>query len=689
MSARLLFRVDPVPGESPRGYLCRTAHEHRYSGPNALAEIAGLWVSGSVAGLDHDSAINPLAYALRLEPEEWRLMCYHHVKQRSRFKQRSFCGETISADDLNYRRPRLCPACVREGPIWWAVWDLGLVVACPRHRCLLINQCPACKRQIAWERPAVHKCRCGFELRKSTPEPADPDLVAINAILFRAAKSTLAETAPINVAGFCFPQELLQLKLGALLRFILFIGSIKEGNILRRKQRPFRATDLAGSIAICRGAAALLRNWPRQLLEVLRRMIPQSASPAALNFSDVFGNFYRHLFHVLPRREFGFLHNAFERFVIEDWNGLIRGQHRYFSTAVRQNAHWIAVNQAEKIAGTTGERILELVQQNQLESTVVKVRRGEGSTECWIRRESLSRWVSVRDAELARYMSRSEAIRELGLTMATLVRVAAAGTIRYVEGPEQNFPARCFFFLREDVTKIKYAFEKHAVRAIEYSRPGELIALRHAMKNYLGHGSALAAVISAVVDEKLAPAGYTDQFRGVTGYLFVARDLRRYRPVPSVKVTPEGFINYGEAAAMMAVNVRNIRGLTRAGLIHDAMEYQLGLSKLLSAAEVEHFALGYVALSALARQANISTVSLTRYLMESGTPLLSIPLWDKGAGHAYFLRKDIAAQIQIPSRRLLVENAQQRTIADRKKRWADYRLAQETATGKAMRRQLR
>ena len=128
MSGRLLFRVDPVAGESPRGYLCRTAHDHGYGSPNALAQIAGLWVSGTgrVTGLDQEAAIKQLSYTLRLEPEEWRSMCYHHVKGRNRFKQRSFYGEAISADDLNYRKPRLCTACLRERPIWWAVWISGL-----------------------------------------------------------------------------------------------------------------------------------------------------------------------------------------------------------------------------------------------------------------------------------------------------------------------------------------------------------------------------------------------------------------------------------------------------------------------------------------------------------------------------------------------------------------------------------
>ncbi len=46
---------------------------------------------------------------------------------------------------------------------------------------------------------------------------------------------------------------------------------------------------------------------------------PDPHNPATLNFSEIFGNFYRHLFRVLPRREFGFLHDVFERFVIEEW----------------------------------------------------------------------------------------------------------------------------------------------------------------------------------------------------------------------------------------------------------------------------------------------------------------------------------------------------------------------------------
>jgi hypothetical protein len=683
--ARLLFRVDPLPRESPRGYLCRVAEAHGYCGPLSLAQIAGLPTSA----LERDDSVKQIAHVLRLEPEEWQAMHYRHIGGRNRFDQRSFYGQRISVDDLNYERPRICPRCLREAPIWWAVWDLGLVTACPIHRCHLVNQCPDCKRRLAWQRPSVHKCRCGLDLRNLTAEAATSDLVAINAAIYKAAGFPPGEGAELDLVDRGFPPEMLRLSLGALLRLALFIGSIREKDKLRRKQRPFTATDLAVATEIDRGGDAVLREWPRPLREVLRNMLPPEVTdPASLNFSKIFGNFYRHLFRVLPRSEFGFLHDVFESFVIEDWKGLIRGQHRYFSPAVLRNSHWMTAYEAERTAHTTGGRILDLVNQGQVDGMFLTVRRSGCRTECWIRRESLNHWIAARDTELARFMPRPDAIRTLGLKHATISRVAAAGAMRYVEGPERNFPS-CFSFLREDIMGIKHAFEKHAVPLKEYSRPDELIALRHAMKNYLGCDSGLAAVIRAVVDGSLVPVGYTNRFRGITGYLFLSKDLRKYRPVPEVKVRSEVFLNFREAAFMLGIRSSVIRGLVAQGLLIVASGYRNGFSKLVPEKEVQRFAGQYVATSVLAKRFRLNSGSLARHLKESGTPLLAIPIPDGGREHAFFLRKDVAAQIQLPSRRMLREEAERRIKDARKKKWAEYRLARETSSDKPMRRQRR
>jgi hypothetical protein len=280
-------------------------------------------------------------------------------------------------------------------------------------------------------------------------------------------------------------------------------------------------------------------------------------------------------------------------------------------------------------------------------------------------------------------MSRPDAERALGLKNFILATVAAAGAIRYAKGPERNFPARCFFFLREDVMTIKDAFEKYSVPVKAYSKPGEFIALRQAMKNYLGRDSGLAAVIRAVVDGGLVPVGYTNRFRGITGYLFRSEDLRKYRPVSGMTVHPEGSVTYGEAAAVLGVAVPVIRGLVAQGIVDATAEYRNGFSKLLPAADVRRFAESYVATSVLARRFHLHSSSLARHLKESGAPLLAIPILGAAKYYAFFLRKDVAAQIQIPSRRTLEEEALHRIVAARKKKRAEYRRAKETSWLKA------
>jgi hypothetical protein len=102
-----------------------------------------------------------------------------------------------------------------------------------------------------------------------------------------------------------------------------------------------------------------------------------------------------------------------------------------------------------------------------------------------------------RDADLARYMARPEAKRALGLTDCTLVKVAAGGAIRYVKGPEKEFSERLFLFpsRRCDQGPRKRS-KAMQLAAKAYSKPGKLIVLRHAMKNYLGRDSGLVDVIA-------------------------------------------------------------------------------------------------------------------------------------------------------------------------------------------------
>jgi hypothetical protein len=111
--------------------------------------------------------------------------------------------------------------------------------------------------------------------------------------------------------------------------------------------------------------------------------------------------------------------------------------------------------------------------------------------------------------------------------------------------------------------------------------------------------------------------------------------------VADVKVPAQGFLNYREAAAMLGVKTPVIRGLVTQGCLGAPVGYQLGLSKLIPAADVQSFAEQYVAATILAKRRKVSGRSFSCYLKESGAPLLIVPIPEEGRSQALFVPKSL------------------------------------------------
>ena len=634
---RLPFRVDPIPLESARGYLCRVAHTYRYPGVGSLGELAGLT---QLLGLEREDHAAQIAYALRLETWEWRRLCYKSTNRAGQYGPMSFFGQAIGGDRLNYGHPRVCPGCLRERPVWWGIWDLGLVCVCPIHRCLLENHCLSCRRRLRWQRPAVHECSCRFDLRRIETKAGGTDLVAINAAIYHAAGFPQgASESDLNGAGYA--PALLALRLDSLLRIISFAGSLPERPSVFLHQSRF-ASHFDAAIQTDCAAARLLRDWPRPFHEMLRRMGPATVENSAmLSLHDAYGRLYNQL-RIFPREEFGFLHNAFEDFVTQDWKGLVRGQLRHHS-----HSQWIGAAEAGRLIGT--RRAAALVRSGELKGIFVKHRRGPHCV-CWIERESLNQWIAKRTAQISCLVPRREAAQALGLTRTTVLRVAKAGLIRDAKGPEHHRP-RGIYFRREDVMKIKSAFEKHAaLDKPDALRSEELMSLRRAIW-YLGSDSGLPAAIRAVVDGTLVPIAHTEQFPGITGYFFPLAQLRKYRPAVQARMRTGEFLCYREAASTLGTNHEVIRKLADCGLLGIPTQCLHGQSKLLSAAEVERFGRQYERVSVLAKRFGTSSKWLAGYLEgRYSSHVLAVRL---RTSRTMFVPRRIASRVRIPGKRVL------------------------------------
>ncbi len=533
---RLPFRVEPFPLESPRGYLCRVASAHCYDSPYWIADIAGL----PHGGLEQKDRMKRLAYILRLEPYQWSQLCYTKIRN-GRFARRLFLGHPIGDDHLNYRCPRVCSGCLRVDCVWWAVWDLALVSACPMHGCFLIDHCPACSRPLSWNRKSVHECRCGFDLRSSHLLSANGELLALHAALYRMF-DLYHEACDSALQNCTLPAGLTELRPDVLLRLIRFLGSIHKNGSLNYKQARFSPTNLNTAAKIGLSAMSLLTDWPRPLQQMLMRMVPGDTT--RLSVRKMLGNFYRHLFHAFPRADCAFLHEAIGDFVVEYWEGPMRGHYRNFSEEILNSTRWIPGDTARQLIRCDKARIMRLIRDGEIKG--ITLRRGR-RLERWVQRASLDAWLSNRALARNRFMSRSEAKRALGLTHTTLQNVVRAGILRHTDASKMHFEHGGLYVDREDIEKVKSAFARGSMRTISQVDSNSMITLRQAVKNYLGRDAGLVSVIRAVVNGECTSLGSRKPSPGILDYVFRVEDLRRFRPV-RIEMPRSGFLNYSETA---------------------------------------------------------------------------------------------------------------------------------------------
>lgn len=626
-AGRVRSRIAPAGLESPRGYLCRAAACFSYDSALWLTDLANF---ARADDLELTEKVDELAYALRLDPDQWRSMLYLKVREGNGFWRRQYFGQLIAANRLNYGAPRVCPACLRETTIWWGIWDLAIVSACPGHRCELISTCWGCGEQLTWRRPGVELCRCGYDLRETETVEAPSDLVAINAAVHQSAGF------PIGIGSFDlgsegFPAGLEGLALDDLIGLILASSALQ-----RDPRQPLKpaVTDLGTAQRVAHEAAYLFKEWPYGFHDRLRALLPDSVSyREGATFRGVYGDFYQYLLDSSHHAEFKFMIDAFDEFVAQSWPGVIRGQHRLLSQSARDKMRLIPALQAADIAGLTAPQITELVRERKLAGAFVNPPKSRARVECWIDRNELAQWVASRDSDLAGFISQAEAMQLLGLTATTLRSLARCGLIEMSKGPDRGFPPGVYV-CRQDVERIMAAFS-NGTWTEAASNGYKSILLREALRRHLGRDG-LSEFIRAVLSCALAPVGRDTSVAGILGFQFRLGDVKRYALAKTKLSVPFGLLTYAMAAAALKTNTEVVRNLVAEDLLECHQESPGGI-KLLCAQDVEEFASRYVTVKSIAERFEVGTRTVSETLKQHGAEVLVIPL--PGKGNKLFVRK--------------------------------------------------
>lgn len=285
----LPFHGAPYPGESGGGFLLR------------LAAINGIQICEfyrlTKCWRNQQPSQSSLPLLARLcgcmttdlEPIFVRAQYGEGCAQRYAFHGHRITRQYLIAPN----HPKVCIACLEERGYAHSLWDLSLYVACPFHRCLLVDACEKCGERLTLFRPNLLTCRCGSRLERQKVAEEVP--VSVNAISSLLCSGFGAPCSKVSAwpSNFDLVMRFLQeLSLDGISRLTWILGvSASSSSDLARTRRRCSIVDAISIIeqGICTlmtimrevgGAKHVTHDAKRErvLYGALRRMMEDGAT---------------------------------------------------------------------------------------------------------------------------------------------------------------------------------------------------------------------------------------------------------------------------------------------------------------------------------------------------------------------------------------------------------------------------
>lgn len=304
----LVRTPQPLPNESLPGYILRVSEANGYDSPWPVLQHAEIYYASLTnAALPVDK----LAPILGVPESILRTLSYQtggtcaEPEQTVRIMGH-FLGRGQKLQPFRLKSPCICPHCIAEDGYISSVFDLQAIVACPRHGCNLVSQCPHCHQPLSWFRQGLLRCKCGGSLADEGPELAAPQLVELMSVLFARLNNAITSDAKHGLPA----SHLLGIPLRVLLRKLPDLGAMK---VALEGQAP--------SMYACMLAAAeVLADWPNNFRRLLTD-IGQSLEPAqrTLPLCRKYPGLYYKFFKVAETAEiFSWMREEFLRFGLEE-----------------------------------------------------------------------------------------------------------------------------------------------------------------------------------------------------------------------------------------------------------------------------------------------------------------------------------------------------------------------------------
>jgi hypothetical protein len=518
---KLLRTARPLPDESPMGFVLRLTELNGYETPWWV-----LCLSGLDTGALHNCQfvfgdqwnVTLLSGVTGVSPSMLSALKYVAAPTKDSVYRYEVFGSPIARYFICPKHPKICPGCLRAFGYCRKIWELAPVTVCPLHRCMLVDECPKCKKRVSWVRSEVSVCPCGYDWRNAPLNTVSGSELSVVLRIHRLCDLPSGKAAPGRKPDVN-PLNDLDLEHG--LSALFFIAAQDRG-----------VTDTTGKLSVKgkRNAelhnllvtfAAVFDKWPKKFEEFLvrrRGRFPSKRASGTGLYKD-FGTFYYGLYYNLTSDKFDFMRRAFEDYVGRCWNG------GYAAVLMRRKGSglndrkYISRNEARVRLRVNHSYINWLIEKGMLQALVRE--RGR-------KRMFLIDAASVEklEPEFGDLLTAEQAAQILNVRSENITGLVRHQCLKPRRGPTIDGLAH-WKFTRREVGELLTNLDSRIVQDFNHAE-ADLLNLSAILRTNTNRLYSVGSFLRDVLDGKISPRG-KDESKGLKRFLFIKEEVNNLR----------------------------------------------------------------------------------------------------------------------------------------------------------------
>ena len=315
---KLPIKILPYQYESFWGFLRRLAVANHYPSPKWITDLEPCFRKNWLLTPKGDR-IEAMERLLAPTPSESKFI-------EDWMPDKTTLYHSNISSECTFGRIRICPECLREKGYHDKIWEKAFSSACPHHNIKLIDTCPKCSTTLTWDRVNIRYCKCGVDLTRIESVPAPHPLLYYNSLIW----NSMGRSVPlISVSGI--PSSLLEgFNNNDLMDcFRLIYAEVTNTSFYTHNSSVAEAEKTFDNIH------TLLGNWPLQFFKHLETYKKRKHPFIYRGLRDAFSPLYGYLYGEDSGTGWPvFMAEAFERYIAENWTGVIDARHRKINERV-------------------------------------------------------------------------------------------------------------------------------------------------------------------------------------------------------------------------------------------------------------------------------------------------------------------------------------------------------------------